>query len=766
VSRRHAGARAALAAVLLLAAARTRAAGPLIVNGGGEPLVWTVDPVPFNPDRGSLGALDNATAIAHVAANLAAWEAVDTSTVRFADAGLLPVDVTKQNYASYMGVCGDGLSPIIFDTDGTITDDVFGAGASNSVLGFAGPDCGTFTPATITEGVAVLNGKWIDGISSGSNRELPLATFDGVFVHEFGHYVNLDHSQVGRVEAFDADPGNDDAIATMFPFLTGAGAFSTLALDDRVAVSTLYPAATFATDFATVTGRVLQSDGTTPFQGAYVIARRVGDPRITAVGAASGARYFPFASGGPPPAGLVGLYELPGLPPGDYTVEIEPIDGAFRGGSSVGPLDPPAALPGPPEFWNGVDEAGTDPPDDPLAATLLPVTAGTTTGGIDVVVNVPEPPTNDDCGAPVVIAATPYVEARATSTATAAPGDPQPPCTTDKNSNTVWYAYTPPSTGTVVVDTAGSSYDTVLTAYTGACGALVPVACDDDTDTLQAALVFPVAAGVTYLVEVADFGGPGGGTLHFALDLNLCGNGALDAGEACDAGAGNGVDGCCSAVCSLVDADGDGTCDVADVCPVDADPSQGDADGDGIGDACDLCATFGPGQTSWTRPRLTAAHVNDDRDGNDSLTLRGRFTVAGGVLVSDPTLDGAQVEVRSGSGVPRLRVTLPPGLGSRTVPGWSFRGRRYTFRDRRPGGTGGIGRMVVSDRGAGEVDVTVVVRKASLPLVPDDVPLAATVVLGGAPAGAAGACGEATFPGPKPAPACTVTRTGTRITCR
>jgi hypothetical protein len=764
VSRRHAA--AVLTALLLVAAGRARAAGPLIVNGAGEPLVWAADPVPFNPDRGKLGALDNATAIAHVAANFAAWEAVDTSSVRFADAGLLPVDVTKQNYTSYMGVCGDGLSPIIFDTDGTITDDVFGAGASNSVLGFAGPDCGTFSPPTITEGVAVLNGKWIDGVSTGSNRELPLATFDGVFVHEFGHYVNLDHSQIGRVEAFDADPSNDDAIATMFPFLTGADAFSTLALDDRVSVSTLYPAPGFATDFATITGRVLRADGTTPFQGAYVVARRVGDPRTTAVGGASGGRYFPLAAGGPPPAGLEGLYELPGLPPGDYTVEIEPIDGAFRGGSSVGPLDPPAALPGPPEFWNGADEAATDPPDDPLAATVLPVAAGTTTGDVDVVLNVPEPPTNDECAAPAVIAATPYAEARATSTATASATDPQPPCTTDRNSNTVWYAYTPPGAGTIVVDTAGSSYDTVLTAYTGGCGALVPVACNDDTDTLQARLAFPAAAGVTYLIEVADFGAPGGGTLQLSVDLNLCGNGALDPGEVCDAGAGNGTDGCCSAVCTLLDADGDGTCDAADVCPADPDPAQQDADGDGIGDACDLCTTLAPGQTAWTRPRITASHVNDGRDGNDSLTMRGRFTVAGGVFGSDLIQEGAQVEVRSGSGVPRLRATLPPGLGSRTAPGWSLRGRRYTFRDRRPGGTDGVSRMVVSDRGAGEVDVTVVVRKVSLPLVPDDVPLAATVVLGGAPAGAAGACGEVTFPGPKPAPACWVAKSGTRITCR
>jgi len=35
------------------------------------------------------------------------------------------------------------------------------------------------------------------------------------------------------------------------------------------------------------------------------------DPRLAAVGVASGARFFPFFEGGPPPAALEGLYEIP-----------------------------------------------------------------------------------------------------------------------------------------------------------------------------------------------------------------------------------------------------------------------------------------------------------------------------------------------------------------------------------------------------------------------------------------------------------------------
>ena len=378
-----------LVLAVLLAVGATpiaRAAGPLIVNGAGVPLVWTANPVPFNPDRGSLGAIDNATAVGMVANDFGVWASVPTASIAFGNAGALPVDVTAANYTAYLGQCGDGLSPIIFDTNGSITDDLFGAGASDEILGFAGPECITYSPPVITEGSAVLNGKFVDGIDTPSNPEISVADFNAVFVHEFGHYCNLDHSQINLLEAFDGDPTNDDTIATMFPILINPAAMSVPNLDDQVSLSMLYPAPSFASSYGTITGHVLRSDGT-PFQGAYVIARKVDDPRITAVGMASGAFYFPGAPGGTPAPDLEGRYVIPGLPPGSYTVEIEQIDPIFTDGSSIGPLDPPATLPGPPEFWNGANEAATFPPDDPAEAVALAVGGGTTASGIDIVMN-------------------------------------------------------------------------------------------------------------------------------------------------------------------------------------------------------------------------------------------------------------------------------------------------------------------------------------------------------------------------------------------
>jgi hypothetical protein len=389
--------RVGVISALLCATTVAQAAGPLLVNGAGQALTWQQSPIPFNPDRGTLGLLSNASALTNVTAAFNVWAAVSTSSVRFANAGTLPVDVTARNYTDYLGVCDDGLSPIVFDTDGTITDDLLGVGSSRVVLGFAGPECGTFVPAVIAEGSAVLNGKFLDGINTAANPEISVSEFAMVFTHEFGHYMNLDHSQIGLEEARDNDPSNDGAIATMFPSVVNPSLQAQLKLDDRVSVSTLYPATSFASAYGTISGGVFGPDGSSPFQGAYVIVRKTDDPRMTAVGVASGFLFFPTKAGGPPAPALKGSYKTAGLPPGSYTVEVQAIDPAFTDGSSVGPLDPPVGLPGPPEYWNGADEAAGNPPDDPAAFVPVVVGAGKSVDNISIILN------GTTCVAPVQI---------------------------------------------------------------------------------------------------------------------------------------------------------------------------------------------------------------------------------------------------------------------------------------------------------------------------------------------------------------------------
>ena len=130
-------------------------------------------------------------------------------------------------------------------------------------------------------------------------------------------------------------------------------------------------------------------------------------------------------------------------------------------------------------------------------------------------------PQNDLCGSvPSVIVGAPFSDTVLTATATTSPSDPVQSCTQTQNASSVWYSVVAAVDGTLRADTAGSDYDTVLTAYTGTCGVLTEVACNDDADgTQQSQVSLPVTAGQTIFIEATQRGGLGGGTLmlHAAL---------------------------------------------------------------------------------------------------------------------------------------------------------------------------------------------------------------------------------------------------------
>ena len=74
---------------------------------------------------------------------------------------------------------------------------------------------------------------------------------------------------------------------------------------------------------------------------------------------------------------------------------------------------------------------------------------------------------------------------------------------------TAWWTFEGTG-GDVTVDTAGSSFDTVLGIYTADGAGLVPMGCVDDVDSPQARITIPTDAGVTYYVQAGgifgDFG--------------------------------------------------------------------------------------------------------------------------------------------------------------------------------------------------------------------------------------------------------------------
>jgi PKD repeat protein len=127
--------------------------------------------------------------------------------------------------------------------------------------------------------------------------------------------------------------------------------------------------------------------------------------------------------------------------------------------------------------------------------------------------------TNDHFADATVINTVPFSVNEDASQATFDPSDPS--SSGCSNNGSVWFAYTPTSEGTIDADTFGSSYDTVLSAWTGSEGALTLVACNDDFGTVQSRIDFKATPGTTYYFMVArccGTGGDGGGLLTFSLD--------------------------------------------------------------------------------------------------------------------------------------------------------------------------------------------------------------------------------------------------------
>jgi M6 family metalloprotease-like protein len=76
----------------------------------------------------------------------------------------------------------------------------------------------------------------------------------------------------------------------------------------------------------------------------------------------------------------------------------------------------------------------------------------------------------------------------------------------------VWYRWTPAASGSVSIDTIGSSFDTTLGVYTGnAVGALQPVASNDDVlpEVVQSRVEFDAVAGTAYRIAVDGYSSAG-----------------------------------------------------------------------------------------------------------------------------------------------------------------------------------------------------------------------------------------------------------------
>ena len=134
------------------------------------------------------------------------------------------------------------------------------------------------------------------------------------------------------------------------------------------------------------------------------------------------------------------------------------------------------------------------------------------------------PPPNDSFSSASTIMG-PSVTASGTNVnATKETGEPNHGGNTGGKS--VWWNWTAPSSGNVVLDTNGSSFDTLLGVYTGSVvSALTLVAGDNDSGpNLTSRVTFAATAGVVYRIAVDGTGGAAG-TIALNLVLTAPGTG-------------------------------------------------------------------------------------------------------------------------------------------------------------------------------------------------------------------------------------------------
>jgi hypothetical protein len=133
-------------------------------------------------------------------------------------------------------------------------------------------------------------------------------------------------------------------------------------------------------------------------------------------------------------------------------------------------------------------------------------------------------PINDNFANAINITTNSFTDTKDSSGATTQTTDPAPPCSQDPTqipfttgiSNTIWYKFTPASSGTITdVDTIGSSYDSVLSIWTGSGTTETSltatlVACNDDIVpgiiTQSQIQGTSLSAGTTYYIMVSSFG--------------------------------------------------------------------------------------------------------------------------------------------------------------------------------------------------------------------------------------------------------------------
>ena len=300
------------------------AGGPAFVAGAsyfdpptmGSPLTWAQGTINYYTDQNDLSpALPGTSADVFVANAFSLWTSIPTAAISAIHSGQLAEDVSGVNLAVLNGVIATpaDIAPtatanpvgIIYDQDGSVTDDLLGSGASNSAYcsqnaAFGGID-NFGTNARFLHALIILNGNCAQ-----TSAQLPDLQYH--FARVIGRVLGLDWSQA-NLNVLTGNPPATAADIAGFPVMhefdpascvpvancysnNGAVDPAKPKMDDQAALSRLYPVT--AENMASFSGKQVFSQATArihgsvyftdesgaaaqPMQGVNVVARWI-DP--------------------------------------------------------------------------------------------------------------------------------------------------------------------------------------------------------------------------------------------------------------------------------------------------------------------------------------------------------------------------------------------------------------------------------------------------------------------------------------------------------